>query len=99
MGYTVDGSTNIPTSVQDNSLLSPFFIIVEAAMFAVDVFFFVGGILLVYVFVREKHNGLGKYPLAIVQRFLRFWPSYIYAILVFYSVYLHLGSGPRWGWD
>ena len=68
-------------------------------MFAVDVFFYVGGFLLAYVFVKEGQNTLGKYPLAIVQRFLRFWPSYLFAILIFYSVYLHLGQGPHWASD
>jgi len=34
-----------------------------------------------------------------LQRILRFWPSYIFAILFFYSIYEHLGSGPIWGQD
>ena len=70
-------------------------------MFAVDVFFYVGGLLLAYVFIREVQNNKSKfaYPLAFIQRLLRFWPSYIMAMLIFYTIYLNLGSGPRWGSD
>lgn len=37
-----------------------------------------------------------KYPLAILHRLLRFWPSYIMAILIYYSLFLHSGEGPLW---
>lgn len=37
-----------------------------------------------------------KVPLAVVNRILRFWPSYLIAVFIFYSVLLHLGSGPYW---
>lgn len=47
----------------------------------------------------RNNKSLFAYPLAILQRLLRFWPSYIMAMLIFYTIYLHLGSGPRWGSD
>ena len=34
--------------------------------------------------------------MALLHRLLRFWPSYITAILIFYTLYMHLGSGPFW---
>lgn len=34
--------------------------------------------------------------MAIVNRALRFWPSYIVVILIYYSLYVHSGSGPQW---
>ena len=37
-----------------------------------------------------------KYPLAVVHRVLRFWPSYIAAMLIYYGIFIHLGSGPIW---
>lgn len=37
-----------------------------------------------------------KYPLAIVHRLLRFWPSYIMAMLIYYGIMMHTGSGPIW---
>jgi peptidoglycan/LPS O-acetylase OafA/YrhL len=68
-------------------------------VFAVDVFFFIAGLLLTHVFLRDSSKLLAKYPLAIFQRMLRIWPSYIFTILIYYSVYDHLGSGPLWGQD
>jgi peptidoglycan/LPS O-acetylase OafA/YrhL len=85
--------------------LTPFFLFIEAGLFSIDVFFFVGGFLLAYVFLKgnNSENPSSKkgftYALAIVQRFLRLWPSYIFAILIYYSVYLHIGDGPFWGMD
>ena len=75
------------------------FLIVEAGLFAVDTFFFVGGFLVAYVFLREHVKTGLKYPLAILNRYLRFVPSYLLAILLFYSIMPHLGSGPYWNFQ
>lgn len=99
MSYTLSGAINISSSVETISLLKPFFLIVEGGLFAVDIFFFVAGILLAYVFLRTGKITVATYPMALLQRILRFWPSYLFAMLVYYSVYLHLGDGPRWGSD
>ena len=37
-----------------------------------------------------------KYPMAIVHRLLRFWPSYIVVIMFYYSIVIHTGEGPIW---
>ena len=37
-----------------------------------------------------------KYPLAILHRILRFWPSYLMAILIYLGIFLHVGGGPLW---
>ena len=37
-----------------------------------------------------------KYPMAIVHRLLRFWPSYIMVIMFYYGVIIHTGEGPIW---
>ncbi len=34
--------------------------------------------------------------MAIVHRILRFWPSYLMAILILYAVFLQTGSGIFW---
>ena len=75
---------------------STFFLFFIAAFFAVDVFFYIGGFLVAYSFLRSNMKSLLKYPLAIVHRLLRFWPSYIMTILIYYSLFLHAGSGPLW---
>ena len=65
-------------------------------MLAVDTFFFVGGFMVAYVLLKDGRFGISKVPLAIFNRMLRFWPSFLLVILLFYGVFLHLGSGPFW---
>ena len=65
-----------------------------AGLFAVDTFFFVGGFLVAYAVLRETTKSLLKYPLAVFNRYLRFFPSYLMAILIFSSLLMHLASGP-----
>jgi peptidoglycan/LPS O-acetylase OafA/YrhL len=67
-------------------------------LYSVDVFFFVGGFLLAYGFLKEKDKikSNSKYGLAILNRYLRIVPSYFIAIMIYYSVYPHLGNGPFW---
>lgn len=70
---------------------------IEAGILAVDTFFFVGGFLVAYSVLKEdKVKTKLKYPLAILNRYLRFVPSYLMAILLYYSVMPHLVSGPFW---
>lgn len=69
----------------------PFFLLVLASFFAVDVFFYIGGFLVAYSFLRNQMKSIMKYPLAIVHRLLRFWPSYIIAMLIYYSIMIHTG--------
>jgi peptidoglycan/LPS O-acetylase OafA/YrhL len=97
--YFIPGTVNIQTSLEKTTMLTYPFLIVEAAFFSVDIFFFIAGFLLAYVFLKDVSKGFIKFPTAIFQRMLRLWPSYIFAILIYYSVYLHLGNGPNWGTD
>ena len=73
-----------------------FFLFVIAAFFAVDVFFFIGGFLVAYSFLREKSKNPLKYPIAIIHRVLRFWPSYLLVILLLYAVFQQTGHGIFW---
>jgi peptidoglycan/LPS O-acetylase OafA/YrhL len=73
-----------------------FYLFVTGAFLAVDVFFFIGGFLVAYSFMREKSKSLIKYPMAVVHRLLRFWPSYIMVIMIYYAIYVHTGDGPLW---
>ena len=49
-----------------------------------------------YAVLKEKINNPMKYPLAILNRFLRFIPAYFVAIMIYYTIFPHLGSGPSW---
>jgi peptidoglycan/LPS O-acetylase OafA/YrhL len=88
------GNVNTPSA--EDIFKKPFTLIIEAGLLSVDVFFFMGGFFLAFVFLREKNKSWLKYPFAILQRVLRIWPCYIITILIYYSVFMHLGSGPRW---
>lgn len=45
-------SVNMQTSVEKNTLLTPFFLFVEGGFFSVDVFFFVTGLLLAFTVLK-----------------------------------------------
>jgi peptidoglycan/LPS O-acetylase OafA/YrhL len=77
-------------------ILKPFFLIVETGLLAVDIFFFLAGFFLAFVFLREKGQRISTYLLAIIQRVLRIWPAYILVMMIYYSFFMHLGDGPRW---
>jgi len=49
-----------------------------------------------YSFLRNQMKSMFKYPLAILHRLLRFWPSYIMALFLYSSIIIHLGEGPFW---
>ena len=49
-----------------------------------------------YAVLKEKVTTSLKYPLAIVNRYLRIIPAYLLAILIYYGIVMHLGSGPFW---
>ena len=67
------------------------------AFFAVDVFFLLGGFLLGYVFLSSlKKNTYVIYLMGILHRLLRFYPSYITAMLIWYQIFPHTGTGPFW---
>ncbi len=95
----VPGAVNLISSLEKNTMETWIFLFVDSAFFSVDTFFFLAGMLLAYVILRENSKSPLKYPLGIIQRVLRLWPSYIFTILIYYSIYLHMGSGPNWGSD
>jgi peptidoglycan/LPS O-acetylase OafA/YrhL len=74
----------------------PHYLILLGGFYAVDVFFYIGGFLVAYSFLRNQMKSVMKYPLAIIHRVLRFWPSYIVVIIIYYSIMLHTGSGQLW---
>ncbi len=70
---------------------------VYSYMFAVDAFFFVGGFLIGFLFLKTfaRKSTLSTFPLAFVQRVLRFWPCFIISILVYWKISSIVGgNGP-----
>jgi peptidoglycan/LPS O-acetylase OafA/YrhL len=75
-----------------------FYLLIDAGLFAVDIFFFLGGFLVSYTDIKKISDWKSCLK-AILNRAFRLWPAYIYSILFFYAFYLHLGEGPFWGKD
>ncbi len=72
------------------------YLLLQAGLSAMNVFFFISAFLLAYFIIKVRPNTFIKYPLAMLDRVLRFLPSYFIAILIFWGVLPHLGSGPLW---
>jgi peptidoglycan/LPS O-acetylase OafA/YrhL len=87
------GAVNIITL--DFVFQRPFILIIECALLTVDIFFFLGGFFIAYKFAKEIGK-IGRYPWLVLKRALRFLPAYLLVILVWYSMFIHLGSGPKW---
>ena len=91
--FWLQSSLNISSIVDIPN--KPFLLIIEAGLFAVDIFFCLGGFFLAFIMLRNKITfklcGMG-----ILQRALRIWPAYILAMMIFSSIYMQLGSGPFW---
>ncbi|CAD8140737.1 unnamed protein product [Paramecium octaurelia] len=76
-------------------------IILYDMMYAVDIFFWVGGFFLGYVMCEErKAQALSQKPqsiiLSITHRLMRIWPCYLLCIAINSYIIPYLGSGPRW---
>lgn len=72
---------------------------VPAAYFAVDTFFWIGGFLITLGMLDQmkKVKSFVKFYFgAIVHRFIRIWPTYMIAILLFWKIAPYLGNGPIW---
>jgi hypothetical protein len=73
--------------------------IVPAAYFAVDTFFWIGGFLITLGMLDQfkKVKSFVKFYFgAILHRFIRIWPTYMVAILLFWKIAPYLGNGPIW---
>jgi peptidoglycan/LPS O-acetylase OafA/YrhL len=88
------GSVNLTTIT--NVANRPFFLLIEAGLLAVDIFFMLGGFFLAFAFLREKASGIAAFGLGVLQRALRIWPAYIIAMLFYYSLFMPTGSGMFW---
>lgn len=70
-----------------------------AAYFAVDVFFWIGGFLVTMGMLEQMKKRIKFIPFyfgCLVHRFIRIWPTYIVAILIFWKVAPFFGDGPVW---
>jgi len=90
----IDNLTDMPDLVKQWTLL-----IIFAALYSVDVFFYMSGFLFAYIGT-GKMRKLRPNPLNFIglciHRLLRFWPTYVVALIFFWKVLPLLGEGPVW---
>lgn len=70
-----------------------------AAYFAVDTFFWIGGFLITMGMleqIKKVKRFLTFYIGAVVHRFVRIWPTYMIAILMYWKIAPYFGDGPIW---
>ena len=73
--------------------------LVPAAYFAVDVFFWIGGFLVTIGLLDQiaKSKSFVKFYFGcVLHRFIRIWPTYMMAILIFWQIAPYMGNGPIW---
>lgn len=74
--------------------------IVIAGEFAVDTFFFMSGLLVTYLLLKDLYKRAPKLkkwlPMYYIHRLVRLWPAYFFAILIWWKLQPALGHGPLW---
>jgi peptidoglycan/LPS O-acetylase OafA/YrhL len=72
--------------------------IVYGAYYSVDVFFWMGGLLMAYLFVKELEakNGRVKWGLVYFHRFWRILPPYMFVFFGYWALMRYIGDGPIW---
>lgn len=73
--------------------------LVPAAYFAVDTFFWIGGFLVTIGLLSQivKAKSFAKfYFLSVLHRFIRIWPTYMLAILIYWKIAPYTSNGPIW---
>jgi peptidoglycan/LPS O-acetylase OafA/YrhL len=71
-------------------------VMIYAAPYAVDTFFWLGGLLMAFLFVKEMQakNGRVKWGLVYFHRFWRILPPYMFALFLAWCYVKYLGDGP-----
>ena len=92
-------STGVDNILELKNVLSRFsFQAVGNAYFAVDSFFFLSGLLVAYLTLRQMARKKGRFPFLIyyVHRYLRLTPAYAFVIFFFWLMSMHLADGPSY---
>ena len=74
------------------------FAVVDNATVSVDSFFFLSGLLVAYIFMRNMERSGGKFNIIMyyVHRYIRLTPLLAMVIAFICTLYVHLGDGPFW---
>ena len=75
------------------------YLILVGGQYALDIFFFLSGFMAAFVLLSRlrKRNLRGRtYLYILLHRYLRFMPSMMVVMLIFWKISPHLGYGPLW---
>ena len=74
------------------------FAAIDNASVSVDTFFFLSGLLVAYIFMRNMERSNGKFNIIMyyVHRYIRLTPVFAMVIAFICTLYVHLGDGPFW---
>ena len=69
---------------------------ISNAFFSVDSFFFLSGLLVAYLTLREMKRKKGRFPFLMyyIHRYLRLTPTYAFVLFFSWLLMMHLGDGP-----
>jgi peptidoglycan/LPS O-acetylase OafA/YrhL len=72
---------------------------VANSFFSVDSFFFLSGLLVVYLSLQQMELTAGRFAWIkyYMHRFWRLTPTYAIALLIYWKLMPHFGNGPLWG--
>ena len=68
------------------------------AFFSVDSFFFLSGLLVAYLSMRQMKQRKGRFPFVAyyLHRYLRLTPTYAFVLFFVWFLTMHLGDGPKY---
>ena len=96
---TVEKLAGLPVANPDgfNHVLQlPSFALIYGAYYAVDAFFWMSGLLMAFLFIKELNarNGKVNWGLVYFHRFWRILPIYMFVLFLIWSYTRYIGDGP-----
>jgi len=104
-GWVVYGHTFMEVMTSKNAiymttyLKSAWFLVLMAALYAVDTFFFLSGFFTGFFMLSKLRNmkiGFKSFGQLFFHRWLRLWPAYFVAILFSWKLSVYMGKGVLW---
>ena len=97
--YFIRATTGTNIAGEKVILAGRWWIFMNSALYAVDVFFFISGFLNTFVLIdklKKMRISFLNYCTILFHRYFRIMPSYFVAIMINWKLSTHWGSGPLW---
>ena len=102
LGHVWANRIQVPPIVNLNDITDTFkhsrTAIVYGAFYSVDVFFWMGGLLMAYLFIKELVDRKGRmnWGLVYFHRFWRILPVFMFVFFGYWALMKYCGDGPLW---